>query len=39
MVGRSIADIHNPKRHIYQGAKHRGKYTAVPCTDVSGILA
>ena len=27
-VGRSIADIYDPRRHIYQGAKRRGKYAA-----------
>ena len=27
MVGRSIADIFNPRRHIHWGANHRGKYT------------
>ena len=27
-VGSSIADIFNPRRHIYQGAKHRDKYAA-----------
>ena len=27
MVGRSIADISNPKHHIYQGAKRQGKYS------------
>ena len=27
-VGRSIADIYNPRRHIYRGAKRRGKYVA-----------
>ena len=27
-VGRSIADISDPRRHIYWDAKHRGKYAA-----------
>ena len=27
-VGRSIANIYDLKRHIYQGAKRRGKYAA-----------
>ena len=27
MVGRSIADISNPRHHIYRGAKRRGKYS------------
>ena len=27
-VGRSIANIYNPRRHIYQGTKLQGKYTA-----------
>ena len=26
LVGRSIADISDPRRHIYQGAKRHGKY-------------
>ena len=25
-VGRSIANIYDPRRHIYRGAKRRGKY-------------
>lgn len=29
MVGRSIADIYNPRWHIYQGAKLQGKYGEV----------
>ena len=28
MVGRSTADISNPRSHIYQGAKRRVKYSA-----------
>ena len=28
MLGRSISDIYDPRRHIYRGAKHRGKYAA-----------
>ena len=28
MVGRSIADIYNPRQHIYQSTKLQGKYTA-----------
>ena len=27
-VGRSKADIYDPRRHIYGGAKRRGKYAA-----------
>ena len=27
-VGRSIADMYDPRRHIYRGAKRRGKYAA-----------
>ena len=27
-VGRSIAGIYDPRRHIYRGAKRRGKYAA-----------
>ena len=27
MVGRSIADIYEPRQHIYQSAKHQDKYT------------
>ena len=29
MVGRSIADISDPRHHIYQGAKRLGKYAKV----------
>ena len=28
MVGRSIADIYDLRRHIYRGAKRRDKYAA-----------
>ena len=28
MVGRSIVDIYEPRRHIYGGVKRRGKYAA-----------
>ena len=28
MVQRSIPDIYDPRRHIYRGAKRRGKYVA-----------
>ena len=28
MVGRTIADISNPRPHIYRGAQCRGKYAA-----------
>ena len=27
-VGRSIADIYDPRRYIYRGAKRQGKYAA-----------
>ena len=28
MVGRSVTDISDPRRHIYRSAKHQSKYAA-----------